>query len=1056
MKKIILILILALTATFTVACNKGKESVSKESQSSSVAQSTQTSTVESTQTSTVESTSTSESASHTHNYVKHEAVAPSCDSDGNEEYYTCSSCSVVFDAEKKVIESAPILNASHSYQLKSEKPGTCSTKGTIKHYECSECHKLFDLTKNEITSIDGSYDLSNHAEVEVLSVVANPQKVAYKVGEVFDPTGLVVVCKCNSCEGEIVDNASLVYEYKTEGETAFKISDTAVTVCLGNLKVDVAVTVEKQTVEITGVLDSYTTACATAPQIEASLSNPEFDVIVEYFDEENNLVVPTEFVDGSTYTARVYADVTGREDEIVSDVVTAEIIVEHNYVQTSDSQDKNLLFLACACLDKKDFFVLNNKVVYVDNEVDDADMAIDLSKLVFGAEDISVTSIMQVKEHDLVAIEGENDGLVYTYSIDCYEDHTPKKLTLAITLEIEGAVFDITLTSLCIDKVIKNVEDLSVLAYTGGPDEGNGGVAVEAYYALACDIDATGFETNASPAWEAKVGFKGTFDGQGYTISNLTVTSWTNGLFGAIGEGAVIKNLSLKNVIVPVEATANNGTYVFAFAIRNATLSNVSISFSHDSLAFKLANEINDTVLENVSIYTAKGHDASFGAKNCEGEINYEYMPCATVTFDTDGGNEIAPVEVISGKKIARPEDPTKASDEVDYVFIGWFINGEEFDFDTVITEDIILVAGWDEKEKVNVEELVSGVKSKIDVLPNSVTMPDHTFFVSRILDAKKAYDELPEDVRGQVDNYAKLESLLANISGYESVFAPSLNNTSVIPAYVPNYTATVGGTGSVREDELYGNVFTATSDANGRASIVFNSFPNVSKYSTLYIWVRVVGASCDIYLSDGIVNDGWGSDWKNTWSVEGFWVNDGNWICKAVDVSTGIFKSEWSLGVRTNTNGVIIEVADIVGVCKPAKADVKTGLTFGNFVNSGATNEHGVVYNFTQGWASDADMGAFNSNALSGAVDPDHNALRFWIYNPNSVDVEFKFTGDMNGWNPQGDQVTVLKAGEWTEVVITPEIIALGNNGTWFVGVTTGAGTSGWQISAIYSFYLA
>ncbi|MFA7530002.1 MAG: InlB B-repeat-containing protein, partial [Bacilli bacterium] len=65
-----------------------------------------------------------------------------------------------------------------------------------------------------------------------------------------------------------------------------------------------------------------------------------------------------------------------------------------------------------------------------------------------------------------------------------------------------------------------------------------------------------------------------------------------------------------------------------------------------------------------------------------------------TVTFDTAGGSEIDPVEVVEGEKLTRPSDPTKAGHE----FAGWFKDAattEAFDFDTPITAAITLYAKW-------------------------------------------------------------------------------------------------------------------------------------------------------------------------------------------------------------------------------------------------------------------------------------------------------------------------------------------------------------------------
>lgn len=64
-----------------------------------------------------------------------------------------------------------------------------------------------------------------------------------------------------------------------------------------------------------------------------------------------------------------------------------------------------------------------------------------------------------------------------------------------------------------------------------------------------------------------------------------------------------------------------------------------------------------------------------------------------TITFKFNDGN-LDPFEqiVLKGKKVNKPINPTKDG----YRFLGWFINGLEFDFNNVVNEDILLVAKWE------------------------------------------------------------------------------------------------------------------------------------------------------------------------------------------------------------------------------------------------------------------------------------------------------------------------------------------------------------------------
>lgn len=64
-----------------------------------------------------------------------------------------------------------------------------------------------------------------------------------------------------------------------------------------------------------------------------------------------------------------------------------------------------------------------------------------------------------------------------------------------------------------------------------------------------------------------------------------------------------------------------------------------------------------------------------------------------TVTFDPDNGEKPWTSEIESGKTIEEPAAPTKEG----YEFKGWALNGEAFDFKSIITTDLTLKAVWEE-----------------------------------------------------------------------------------------------------------------------------------------------------------------------------------------------------------------------------------------------------------------------------------------------------------------------------------------------------------------------
>src|SRR5690625_707408 len=64
-----------------------------------------------------------------------------------------------------------------------------------------------------------------------------------------------------------------------------------------------------------------------------------------------------------------------------------------------------------------------------------------------------------------------------------------------------------------------------------------------------------------------------------------------------------------------------------------------------------------------------------------------------TIVFDTYGGSNIDDLKVKENEKIVEPEEPTKEGYEFEY----WTLNSEKYDFETLVTKDITLVAKWNE-----------------------------------------------------------------------------------------------------------------------------------------------------------------------------------------------------------------------------------------------------------------------------------------------------------------------------------------------------------------------
>ncbi len=81
----------------------------------------------------------------------------------------------------------------------------------------------------------------------------------------------------------------------------------------------------------------------------------------------------------------------------------------------------------------------------------------------------------------------------------------------------------------------------------------------------------------------------------------------------------------------------------------------------------------------------------SVSATSITGQTWYFSQWVHTVTFDSNGGSAVTSQTVSPNGKATKPADPTRDN----YLFKGWFLNGELFDFNTAITSNITLVAEW-------------------------------------------------------------------------------------------------------------------------------------------------------------------------------------------------------------------------------------------------------------------------------------------------------------------------------------------------------------------------
>ena len=114
---------------------------------------------------------------HEHTLERVKAVAPTCDMDGNSEYWRCTGCGKLFKDESASVEIADessfsIAAKGHDLIQVEENPATCTNNGTRSYWICRTCGKMFGdaegehgLSEEDIVLTASGHFLYNHPAV---------------------------------------------------------------------------------------------------------------------------------------------------------------------------------------------------------------------------------------------------------------------------------------------------------------------------------------------------------------------------------------------------------------------------------------------------------------------------------------------------------------------------------------------------------------------------------------------------------------------------------------------------------------------------------------------------------------------------------------------------------------------------------------------------------------------------------------------------------------------------------------------------------------------------
>ena len=197
---------------------------------------------------------------------------------------------------------------THSFVKHDEVFPTCVDTGTEAYLTCETCNKFFDLDENEIASpVETPTDPNNPKGTQALAI-SGSFNTHYTVGETFDMENAEFSFKCEYCEGNKLSESrkqKIKIAYPTANATSFVVEDLTkenlqVTFTYSDLQASINITLSKKENKIEG-LAPISKHCGFKPFAELDGVTSTFGEIVYSFSETEEGTYKTAAELGSDY-----------------------------------------------------------------------------------------------------------------------------------------------------------------------------------------------------------------------------------------------------------------------------------------------------------------------------------------------------------------------------------------------------------------------------------------------------------------------------------------------------------------------------------------------------------------------------------------------------------------------------------------------------------------------------------------------------------------------------------------------------------------------------------
>ena len=190
-----------------------------------------------------------------------------------------------------------------------------------------------------------------------------------------------------------------------------------------------------------------------------------------------------------------------------------------------------------------------------------------------------------------------------------------------------------------------------------------------------------------------------------------------------------------------------------------------------------------------------------------------------TITFNTDGGSEIASQTIKKGQTVTKPENPTKKG----YIFKGWYLDTNEYNFSQKVTKNITLVAKWEKNETKPVAKYTITFNTDGGSAISSQTVEEGKTAIQPSNPTKEGYNFAGWTLNGNTYDFS------SSVTGNIILIAKWTQKTYSVVANKVDQLST-GRTLSAYED---GNLISVQEfKYSDGSSICYGSSPNVDYYA--------------------------------------------------------------------------------------------------------------------------------------------------------------------------------------------------------------------------------